>query len=54
MVFCDCCRKSYDRALKKDTTIYGAIQWAAERSRRFAREQAREGQVRYLRGKRLA
>jgi len=54
MLFCEPCRRSYDKALMSDTTIYGAIRWAAERARRFAREQAREGQVRYLRGKKIA
>lgn len=36
MLLCDPCGRSYDRDLKRNMTLAGAIEWAAKRARRFA------------------
>lgn len=47
-LLCDSCGRSYDIALRKDSTIYGAIEWAADRSRRaFAKAQLEELREKY-------
>ena len=37
--FCAQCARSYDRNLLSDSTVLGAIMWAASRSRRAARRE---------------
>jgi hypothetical protein len=35
LLLCGACGKSYDRARAADVTVYGAIEWATKRARRF-------------------
>ena len=36
-IFCDKCRKSWDRDAEKDETFAAAIIWAAKRARKYER-----------------
>lgn len=48
LVMCARCSRSYDSAMAKDRSIMAALLWAAQRARRFARQQLHAQHLRRL------
>lgn len=50
LLMCEPCGRSWDRDAAKDTTMRGAVVWAARRARRFEKRRGERREADLLRG----